>query len=87
MSYEKDIPMLDCRTRWIGGGFNGAKPVDTSISRFDKESIKNGLRILDMFSSISCGGLLTILEAGYNVKCYTSVEIDDVSRTSKRSLE
>lgn len=85
LSYQKDIPTLDPRTKWIGGNFNGAMPIDSSISRFNKDHMKNGLHMLHMFSGITCGGLLTILEAGY-VKCYTSIEIDDLSRAKAREV-
>ena len=37
-----------------------------------------------MFSGITCGGLRTTLEAGYKIDCYTSIEIDDVSRAIAR---
>ena len=39
---------------------------------------------MDLFAGISCGGLQTILESGYVVTCYTSVEIDDTSRVITR---
>ena len=37
-----------------------------------------------MFAGITCGGLRTVIEAGYKVSCYTSIEIDDVSRAIAR---
>ena len=59
-------------------------PIDTSSARFSQEDLKTGLHVLEMFSGITCGGLRTILEAGYHVSCYTSVEIDNVSRIIAR---
>ena len=85
-SYAKAIPVLDPRTKWIGGEYNGATPISTIVSRFDDESVKNGLHVLDMFSGITCGGLRTILEAGFKVRCYTSIEIDEVSRSIAREV-
>ena len=86
VSYRKGIPVLNPRTKWVGGEFSGAKPVDTSISKFSQDSIHAGLHVLDLFSGITCGGLRTVLEAGYKVKCYTSVEIDDISRAISREV-
>ena len=40
---------------------------------------------MDLFAGITCGGLRTVLEAGYKVSCYTSVEIDDISRSITRT--
>ena len=40
---------------------------------------------MDLFAGITCGGLRTVLEAGCNVSCYTSVEIDDISRSIART--
>ena len=57
-------------------------PIDTSIRQFDKNLSAKGLHVLDLFSGISCGGLRTVLEA--RVSCYTSVEIDDISRVIAR---
>ena len=71
----------------MGDSFNGAVPVCTSVRKLDTISIKNGLHVLDMFSGTTCGGLRTALEAGYKVSCYTSIEIDDVSRAiAKKTL-
>ena len=75
---------LQPRTKWIGDDFNGAIPVATNIIKFVPETIEDGILVLDMFSSITCGGLRTILEGGYKIKCYTSIEIDEISRTIAR---
>ena len=78
-AHKKDLPPMLPRTQWIGGDNHCAVPIDTSIRKFDKDFTTKGLHVLDLFSGISCGGLRIVLEAGYKVSCYTSVEIDDVS--------
>ena len=84
VAYKKDLPVHDPRTKWIGDTFNGAVPLCTSVRKLDPESIAKGLHVLDMFAGITCGGLRTVLEAGCKVSCYTSIEIDDVSRAIAR---
>ena len=81
---KKSIPKLPPRTKWIGGANHGAMPVTTTIQTLDHVAKSNGLHVLDLFAGISCGGLRTVLEAGFKVSCYTSVEIDDISRTIAR---
>ena len=81
---KKNIPTISPRTKWIGGANHGALPIATSITKIDAVSKREGLHVLDLFSGISCGGLRTMLEAGYLVSCYTSVEIDDISRVIAR---
>ena len=85
-TYALGLPVLEPRTKWIGDDFNGAVPVATCIRKFVLETIKDGIHVLDMFSGITCGGLRTILEGGYNIKCYTSIEIDEISRTIAREV-
>ena len=68
------------RTKWIGGANYGAVPIATESKKFRQDDKISGLHVLDLFSGFSCGGLRTVLEAGYVVSCYTSVEVDDVSR-------
>ena len=86
-AHKKDLPPMLPQTQWIGGDNYGAVPINTSIRKFDNDLSAKGLHVFDLFSGISCGGLRTVLEAGYKVSCYTSVEIDDISRTiAKRTL-
>ena len=59
-------------------------PVTTTIQTLDHVAKSNGLHVVDLFSGISCGGLRTVLEAGFKISCYTSVEIDDISKTIAR---
>ena len=72
------------RTKWIGGANHGAIPITTNVRHLDPASKIGGLHVLDLFAGISCGGLRTVLEAGYTIACYTSVEIDDISRIIAR---
>ena len=81
---KKTIKPIPPRTKWIGDANYGAFPISTQLAALDPTSISEGLHVLDLFAGISCGGLRTILEAGYKVACYTSVEIDDISRTIAR---
>ena len=81
---RRGVPVLEPRTKWIGDTLNGAVPVSTCLVKFDEMSMKRGLHVLDMFSGITCGGLRTVLEAGFTVRRYTSIEIDDVSRAIAR---
>ena len=54
--------------------------------RLDTKSVEKRLHILDMFLGITCGGLRTVVEAGYKVSCYTSIEIGEVSRAIGRKM-
>ena len=77
---DKDIPLRTPRRKWIGGANHGAIPIATTVRKLDANAKENGLHVVDLFSGFSCGGLRTVLEAGYKVACYTTVEIDDISR-------
>ena len=59
-------------------------PAATSIKTLEFIAKTNELHVQDLFAGISCGGLRTVLEAGFKIACYTSVEIDDISRTIAR---
>lgn len=79
--------MRNPKTKWIGGDFNKALPVHTTITSLDVHYVSNGLHVLDLYARITCGGLRTMLEGGYHISCYTCVEIDDLSCTiTKRAL-
>ena len=56
------------------------------MQNFHKVDLEHGLHVLDMFGCIPCGGLRTILEAGCKMKCYTCIEIDDVSWAIARCM-
>ena len=85
-AYKAGLPVLDPRTKWIGDEFRGASPIYTGVKHFQKADLERGLHVLDLFGGITCGGLRTILEAGYHVKCYTSVEVDETSRAIARCM-
>lgn len=69
---QKGVPVQEPRTKWIGGASNGAVLIATCVRRFEFDTMKDGMHVLDMFYSISCGGLRTVLEAGYVVTYYIS---------------
>ena len=81
---KKNISPLPPRTKWIGGANHGVVPIATTIMTLDPIAKGNGLHVMDTFAGIYCGGLQTVLEAGYKDACYTSVEIDDISRVIAR---
>ena len=81
---KKNIPPVPPRSKWIGGANHGAILVTTTVQYLNLVSKIGGLHVLDLFAGISCGGLRTVLEAGFKIACYTSVEIDDISRVIAR---
>ena len=85
-AYKANLPVLDPRTKRIGDNFRGASPIYTGVKHFQKADLERGLHVLDMFGGITCGGLRAILEVGYHVKCYTSIEVDDTSRAIVRCI-
>ena len=72
--------MLNPSSVWTGGDWEGVIPIDTRVERFHPDVVTNGLHVLDLFAGITCSGLRLVLAAGLKVVCYTSVEIDEVSR-------
>lgn len=52
-SYARGVPVLDPRTKWMGGAFDGTMPVPTCVTKLDDASVKNGMHVLDMFSCIT----------------------------------
>lgn len=54
--------------------------------QLDAEFLKDGAHVLDGFTRITCGGLLTALNAGFVVTTYTDIEIDDTSRGIERRV-
>ena len=77
---QEGVLVQESRTKWIGGVNDGAVPIAACVRGFEFDVLKNGMHILNIFFSISCGGLRTVSEAGYVVTCYTSIEIDEQSR-------
>ena len=85
-AYNKDVPVFEPGTKWIGDDFNGALHVSAHVRQFDQISIDQGLHVLDLFSGITCGGLRIVLEIGNKVACYTGIEIDDTSYARARCV-
>ena len=81
---RKNITPVPSRTKWIGGANHGAVPVTTTIKHLDLIAKVDKLHVLDLFAGISCGRLRTVLDGGFKVACYTSVEIDDISKVIAR---
>ena len=79
-SSRKARPVLNPSSQWTGGDWEGAIPIDTRVDRFHPDVVTNGVHVLDLFAGITCSGLRVVLAAGLKVICYTSVEIDDISR-------
>ena len=79
-TYAKTRPPLNPTSEWTGGAWEGAFPINTRVERFHPSVIQNGVHVLDLFAGITCASLRMVLAAGMKVKCYTSVEIDDISR-------
>ena len=42
--------------------------------------MQDGVHVLDLFAGITYAGLRVVLAAGMKVKCYTSIEWDEISR-------
>ena len=76
----KTRPPLHPTSEWTGGEWEGAFPINTGVERFHPSVIQDGAHVLDLFAGITCAGLRLVLAAGMKVKCYTSVEMDDISR-------
>ena len=79
-SSRKARPVLNPSSEWTGGDWEGAIPIDTRVERFHPSVVTDGVHVLDLFAGITCAGLRVVLAAGMKVICYTSVEIDDISR-------
>lgn len=56
-SYGEEIPVLNPRTKWIGGELKGAQPVDTTITKFVVPFERFGLHVLDLFFGYFVWGL------------------------------
>ena len=72
----KARPPLHPTSEWTSGDWEGTFPINTRVERFHPSVVQNGVHVL----GITCAGLRVVLAAGMKVKCYTSVEIDDISR-------
>ena len=79
-AYARARPAINPTSEWTGGEWEGASPINTGVERFHPDVIQNGVHVLDLFAGITCAGLRIVLAAGLKVKCYTSVESDEISR-------
>ena len=79
-AFTRDRRPINPSSQWSGGEWEGAYPIETGIERFDPNVVDDGVHVLDLFAGITCAGLRVVLSAGMKVKCYTSVEWDEVSR-------
>ena len=62
------------------GGGNGAFPIDTSVCRLSKFSIRRGLHVVELFAGIKLGVLRIALAVGHNSRRYAYCDRDPVSR-------
>ena len=65
---------------WMGDTMNNASPITTSIQKWTPETKQNGLHVLELFGGIGLGVLRCALASGHQIRCYTYVDKDDVSR-------
>ena len=57
-----------------------AYPIRCRPTRLSPQSIRDGLHVLKLFAGVGLGVLRTALAAGYNIRRYTYVDKDPVSR-------
>ena len=57
-----------------------ASPINTAILKMAPQSLQNGLPVLELFGGIGVGVLRSALAAAHQIRCYTYVDKDDVSR-------
>ena len=57
-----------------------ASPISTSIQKWTRETKEKGLHVLELFGGIGLGVLRSALASGHQIRCYTYVDKDDVSR-------
>ena len=79
-SFARARPRSRLQPPWAGGEWAGVYPINTGVERSHPSVVKEGVHVLDLFSGITCAGLRVVLATGLKVKCYTAVEIDEVSR-------
>ena len=59
-------------------------PKSTNVRAFQKESIEQGMHVLELFAGIIRGGLGTVIEPSFVATYYSNAEIDDISRATTR---
>ena len=80
------FPPLLPSSQWLGGEILGASPLNTSTVQLSQKSCKEGLHVMELFAGVGLGVLRSAVAAGYNIRCYTCVDKDLVSRTIARSV-
>ena len=64
----------------------GVSPIDTTVQQFTRHAMEHGLHVVELFGGIGLGALRAALAAGYNIRCYTYVDQDSVSRRIARTV-
>ena len=64
----------------MGDTMYNASPITTSIQKWTPETKQGGLHVLELFRGIGLGVLRYALASGHQIRCYTYVDKDDVSR-------
>ena len=57
-----------------------ASPINTAILQLAPQSLQTGLHVLELFGGIGLGVLRSALAVGHQIRCYTYVDKDDISR-------
>ena len=57
-----------------------ASPITTTTQKWSPQTMQNGLHVLELFGGIGLGVLRSALAAGHQIRCYTYVDKDDISR-------
>ena len=63
-----------------------ASPISSSIKKWTPEIKEGGLHVLELFGGIGLGVLRSALASGHQIRCYTYVDKDDVSRKIAASV-
>ena len=80
------LPPLLPSSQWFGGAVLGASPINTSTMQLGQQSCTDGLQVMELFAGVGLGVLKTTLAASYNIKCYTYVDKDPISRRIARTV-
>ena len=77
---EQRLPRIKLATYWEGETIYNAYPISYRPTRLSPKSIRDGLHVLELFARLGLGVPRTALVAGYNIRRYTYVDKDLVSR-------
>ena len=64
----------------MGDTMYNASPITTTIQKWTPDTKQNGLHVLELFGGIGLGVLRSALASGHQIRCYTYVDKDNVSR-------